>query len=245
MARSKPVKSGLAQEVGGSETANPASKKVTEGVTLSWMEFLLVVALLELTPGPNMAWLATLTLDKGRAAGLQAVAGIALGLALYLVAAIAGLGALMAAQPQLLASLRWLGVAYLVYLAFEPWIERAKQASDGAASDEAGVGIYQGRHFLRGLTLNILNPKAALFYVTLLPRFVEAQGEQVWLQSLWLGLTHIGVATGVHLAIVLAAGGLRPWLSAGKRRTYLNIFFTLALLGIAAWLAWDGLAHPV
>ncbi|WP_290806502.1 LysE family transporter, partial [Aquidulcibacter sp.] len=85
-------------------------------MTLSWMEFLLVVALLELTPGPNMAWLATLTLDKGRAAGLQALTGIALGLALYLMAAIAGLGALMAAQPQLLAGLRWLGVAYLVYL---------------------------------------------------------------------------------------------------------------------------------
>lgn len=221
------------------------SRKVTIGVTLSWMEFLLVVALLELTPGPNMAWLATLTLDKGRAAGLQALTGIALGLALYLMAAIAGLGALMAAQPQLLAGLRWLGVLYLVYLAFEPWIERARQAPEMALGEGEDLSTHAGRHFMRGLTLNILNPKAALFYVTLLPRFVEEGGEQVWLQSLWLGLTHIGVATGVHLAIVLAAGGLRPWLSAGKRRTYLNIFFTLALLGIAAWLAWDGLAHPL
>ena len=213
-------------------------------MTVNWIEFLLVVALLELTPGPNMAWLATLTLDKGRAAGLQAVLGIALGLCLYLVAAIAGLGALMAAQPQLLAGLRWLGVLYLVYLASEPWIEQAKQAKQGG---EAGTGkgadtsTRVGRHFMRGLTLNILNPKAALFYVTLLPRFVEEGGEHMWLQSLWLGLTHIGVATSVHLAIVLAAGGLRPWLSAGKRRTYLNLFFTAALLAIAAWLAWDGL----
>jgi threonine/homoserine/homoserine lactone efflux protein len=214
-------------------------------VTLSWMEFLLVVALLELTPGPNMAWLATLTLDKGRAAGLQAVLGIALGLCIYLIAAIAGLGALMAAQPQLLAGLRWLGVFYLVYLAFEPWIERAKQGAETGLADAKVVSIHAGQHFMRGLTLNILNPKAALFYVTLLPRFVDESGGQVWVESLWLGLTHIAVATGIHLAIVLAAGGLRPWLSAGKRRTYLNVFFTLALLGIAAWLAWDGLAHPI
>lgn len=214
-------------------------------MTLNWIEFLLVVALLELTPGPNMAWLATLTLDKGRAAGLQAVMGIAFGLCLYLIAAIAGLGALMAAQPQLLAGLRWLGVLYLIYLAFEPWIERARQGAETSLVVAEGAPSHAGRHFMRGLTLNILNPKAALFYVTLLPRFVEESGDQVWLQSLWLGLTHIGVATGVHLAIVLAAGSLRPWLSAGERRTYLNIFFTLALLGIAAWLAWDGWAHPV
>jgi threonine/homoserine/homoserine lactone efflux protein len=214
-------------------------------VTINWIEFLLVVALLELTPGPNMAWLATLTLDKGRAAGLQAVLGIAFGLCLYLIAAIAGLGALMAAQPQLLAGLRWLGVLYLIYLAFEPWIERARQGTETRLVVAEGAPSHAGRHFMRGLTLNILNPKAALFYVTLLPRFVEEGGDQVWLQSLWLGLTHIGVATGVHLAIVLAAGSLRPWLSAGERRTYLNIFFTLALLGIAAWLAWDGWAHPV
>ncbi len=214
-------------------------------MTLIWLEFLLVVALLELTPGPNMAWLATLTLDKGRAAGMQAVLGIALGLCLYLVAAIAGLGALMAAQPQLLAGLRWLGVLYLVYLAFEPWIEQARQDRKGALPGEEDHSGYAGQHFMRGLTLNILNPKAALFYVTLLPRFVEESGEHVWLPSFWLGLTHIGVATSVHLAIVLAAGGLRPWLSAGKRRTYLNIFFTAALLGIAVWLAWDGIAHPV
>ena len=214
-------------------------------VTLSGMEFLVVIALLELTPGPNMTWLATLTLDKGRAAGLQAALGIALGLCLYLIAAIAGLGALMAAQPQLLAGLRWLGVFYMVYLAFEPWVERARQTPEAGISEGGEPSAHAGRHFMRGLTLNILNPKAALFYVTLLPRFVDESGGQVWVQSLWLGLTHIGVATGVHLAIVLAAGSLRPWLSAGKRRTYLNIFFTLALLGIAAWLAGDSFAHPI
>jgi threonine/homoserine/homoserine lactone efflux protein len=136
-------------------------------------------------------------------------------------------------------------VLYLIYLAFEPWIERVRQGAETGLVVAEGAPSHAGRHFMRGLTLNILNPKAALFYVTLLPRFVEEGSNQVWLQSLWLGLTHIGVATGVHLAIVLAAGSLRPWLSAGERRTYLNIFFTLALLGIAAWLAWDGWAHPV
>ncbi len=209
------------------------------------MEFLLVVVLLELTPGPNMAWLGTLTLDKGKAAGFQAILGIALGLCLYLVAAIAGLGALMASQPQLLAGLRWLGVLYLMYLAIEPWLERSQKTAHADVGADSRLSAQAGRHFLQGLTLNILNPKAALFYVTLLPRFVDDGANQISLQSLWLGLTHIAVATSVHLAIVLAAGGLRPWLGEGYRRTYLNIFFTTALLVIAAWLAWDGLAHPV
>ena len=218
------------------------SEQVIGRVTLGWIEFLLVVALLELTPGPNMAWLATLTLDKGRAAGLQALAGIAAGLGLYLVAAIAGLGALMATQPHLLVGLRGLGVLYLVYLAFEPWFERVAPSSAFTPIAEQDSSTQASRHVMRGLMLNILNPKAALFYVTLLPQFVADGGERMWVESLWLGLTHIGIATGVHLAIVVAAGGLRPWLGAGQRRTYLNIFFTIALLAIAAWLALDGLA---
>ncbi|GIU67252.1 threonine transporter RhtB [Candidatus Phycosocius spiralis] len=206
-----------------------------------WFEFLLVVALLELTPGPNMAWLATLTLDRGKSVGLQAVLGISLGFCLYLAAALAGLGVLMASNPRLLAVLRWLGVMFLFYMAIEPWWERAKQHEQVGTSAGAKRSLEAGRYIIQGLTLNIFNPKVALFYVTLLPRFVVEERGLVWAQSLWLGLIHIGVATGVHVAIVLAAGRLRPWLGEGRRGTELKIFFTVALVLIAVWLAWDGL----
>jgi threonine/homoserine/homoserine lactone efflux protein len=208
---------------------------------MMWFEFLLVVALLELTPGPNMAWLATLTLDKGKSAGLQAVLGIAIGFCVYLAAAIAGLGLLMAREPQLLAGLKWFGVIYLLYLAFEPWLERNQQTEQVAFSSTPRPFLQPGRHFLQAVALNLLNPKAAILYVTLLPRFIADERGPIWLQSLWLGFIHIGVATGVHVAIVLGAGSLRPWIGEGQRRTFLNIFFTSALVLIAAWLALDGL----
>lgn len=195
-----------------------------------WIEFLLVVALLELTPGPNMAWLAALSIDKGRVVGMQAVAGIFTGLLVYLVASIAGIAALLATRPDVLEVLKWLGVAYLCYLAIEPWLTNA------SVKEQSG-----GRHFVQGLALNLLNPKAALFYITLLPRFVSETAGPVWLQSLWLGLIHISVATGVHVAIVLAGSGLQVWLDAGNRRRALNIGFTVALLVTAAWLAIGGL----
>jgi threonine/homoserine/homoserine lactone efflux protein len=199
-------------------------------VPAEWIEFLLVVALLELTPGPNMAWLAALSIDKGRVVGMQAVAGIFTGLLVYLVASIAGIAALLATRPDVLEVLKWLGVAYLCYLAIEPWLNNA------SVKEQSG-----GRHFFQGLALNLLNPKAALFYITLLPRFVSETAGPVWLQSLWLGLIHISVATGVHVAIVFAGSGLQVWLDAGNRRRSLNIGFTVALLVTAAWLAIGGL----
>src|SRR6476469_8873340 len=83
------------------------------------LEFILTVLILELTPGPNMTYLATLTLDRGRRAGMLATAGVAAGLSVHAVVAAYGLGVLVSQSALVYDLLRWTGVAYLLYLAWE------------------------------------------------------------------------------------------------------------------------------
>ena len=123
--------------------------------------FLIAVALVELTPGPNMGYLAVLSASRGRGAGLAAVAGVTLGLCVYMLAAVTGITEILAAYPALLHGLRWAGVAYIVWLALETWRGDA-EVSPGHAGPRRGRAR---RYVWRGFIANLLNPKAALFYL--------------------------------------------------------------------------------
>lgn len=190
--------------------------------------FALASLLIELTPGPNMAWLAILAADRGRWAGLAAVAGVAIGLSLLGMLAILGLGTLLVEQPLLFQALRWAGVAYLCYLAWEAWRD-ASQPLDTA--DHAGS---RWRFFRRGLVTNLLNPKAALFYVTVMPGFLA--GDTLSETSLFTA-AYVLIATLVHAGVVLLAGALQPLLTVPGRRRNMGAIFAILLLGIAVWVA--------
>jgi len=205
-------------------------------LTLSQLApFLAAVALIELTPGPNMAYLFVVSSRSGRAAGMVTVAGITLGLSIYLAVTLAGLGEVLR-WPWVLALLRWGGVAYLVWLAIDTW-----RAGDRAAGADAGRNEAMpppARLFLRGLMNNVLNPKNAVFYLVLLPGFVEPEAGNATGQALHLGLIHLAVSVGVHSLIVL--GGDRAGRAAGALGATawpLERLFALALLAVAAWLA--------
>lgn len=130
-------------------------------------EFVLVATLVEITPGPNMAYLASLAAVHGRRAGIQAVLGILLGLAAYGILAAFGLAALVGASPTLYAALRFAGVAYMLWLAVEAW-------RDGDAAPDALQRPVDGGHAgRRGFLVSVLNPKAGVFYLTVLPEFVD------------------------------------------------------------------------
>jgi threonine/homoserine/homoserine lactone efflux protein len=191
--------------------------------------FLVASLLVEMTPGPNMAYLAALAATRGRAVGLAAVAGVALGLGLLGVAAGAGLAALVGADPLAYQLLRWAGVAYLLWLAW-----RTAASEDGDAAPGGGDAARSA--FAAGLVTNLLNPKALLFYVAMLPGFTR--GPQAPMSDyVVLGLAYVAVATLVHAAIVLLAARLEPWLAdAGKRRRARRAFAG-ALVAIAAWFA--------
>jgi len=190
--------------------------------------FALASFLIELTPGPNMAYLAILSAERGRAAGLAAVCGVALGLTLLGLLAIFGLGALVLDQPVLFQILRWAGVAYLVYLAWEAWRDSRRPI--------AMVAPISGgwRFFRRGLITNLLNPKAALFYITVMPGFLPSATSA---EALLFGAVYVLVATSVHALVVVLAGTLQPLLTAQDRRRQMGLVFALMLLGIAIWVA--------
>lgn len=190
------------------------------------LEFLTAAFLMELTPGPNMMWLAIVAAREGRGAGLRAVAGIALGLALLAVAVTAGLAALLASYPAAFEVLRWGGVLFLLYLAFEAWI-----GGDSEPSLDRPDG---SRYFRRGLIINILNPKAVSVFAVLVPGFLPSATLSA---TLALGLIYVAIATGVHLSIVAFAGNFQKALASPKRERLVRRLFAISLLVVAIWFA--------
>jgi threonine/homoserine/homoserine lactone efflux protein len=197
--------------------------------------FLLAVLLLELTPGPNMAYLATLALSRGRAAGLIATAGVACGLAVHAMVAGLGAGVLIQQYPLLYDVLRWIGVGYLLYLAWEGW-RTAKEVSP-AHTDRT---VAAGPLFLRGFLSNVFNPKSILFFVSVLPTFIGTGPGVPALptQMAVFGILYVGIATAVHGTIVVLAAQLRPWLVAGPRQQAVRRILSVVLALVAVWLAW-------
>lgn len=196
-----------------------------EGLT----SFLLTALVLELTPGPNMAWLALLTATAGRRAGMAAVLGITLGLAVQALLSAAGLAALLRAWPALFQALHVAGVAYLLYLALESWRDARNPAHHLPGGGEDGT-----TGFRRGLVTNLLNPKAALLFVTVLPGFLSADAPGTGVAV--LSAVYLAVALAVHLGIVLAAGTLRGALADPLVSVRMHQVQALALAAVALWL---------
>lgn len=199
----------------------------------SLLGFALTSLIIELTPGPNMAYLATLSLSRGVKAGLAAVAGIALGLGVYGVAAAFGVAALIDSSPWAYETLRWAGVAYLLWLAWEGWSSE-RETAPGATD---GDSIAPWAAFRRGLITNLLNPKAAVFYIATLPRFVDTTIGHVAQQTLVLSAIYVAIATLIHAGIVLLAGQFATRIDTPESRRTVRRLLSLALVAIAVWFA--------
>jgi threonine/homoserine/homoserine lactone efflux protein len=195
--------------------------------------FAITCVVIELTPGPNMGYLAVLSAKNGRRAGFAAAAGVALGLLVLGIAAALGLAAAISASPLLYEALRWGGILYLLYLAWDGWRESV------APLDTApNLTSTDAKYFRRGLMTNLLNPKAALFYVAILPGFVDAT-RPVVVQTLLLSLVFVAIATSIHLAVVALAGTANRFMQNDRNRRVMGRALSLLLAGIAVWFAWS------
>jgi threonine/homoserine/homoserine lactone efflux protein len=195
------------------------------------LAFLWTAFLIELTPGPNMSYLAVLSLAEGRRAGFAAVAGVATGLLIVGLVAALGLAAIISQSAVLYAILRWAGVLYLAWLAYDIWT--------GGDSDVLSDGTKDGgwyHFFSRGLITNMLNPKAAMFYITVLPPFVDP-ARSALNQTLGLSIAYVAVATLIHLGIVTIAATARAQLGNAAKMSGLRRVLAVSVLIIAIWLA--------
>lgn len=192
--------------------------------------FAATALVIELTPGPNMTWLALVAATEGRRAGLAAVAGVASGLALMALAAAFGLAAMVTEVPAVYQALRWGGVAYLLWLAWDAWRDAEVAAT---APEAAGAGVL----FRRGLLTNLLNPKAAVFYLTVQPAFLP-EAPHLY-DVLGFSAVYVGIATAVHAGIVALAGGFTRVLGPPDRERRIRRTLALSLVGVALWVLWN------
>ncbi|MEU6431503.1 LysE family translocator [Microbispora sp. NPDC046973] len=162
-----------------------------------------------LSPGPNMMYLVSRSISQGRRAGIVSLSGVVAGFLVYLTATNLGLAALFAAVPQVLTVIRLAGAGYLIWLAW-------KTIRPGGTSVFTVRDVPHdppSRLFAMGLTTNLLNPKIAILYISVIPQFVDVGAGNVLAQGVVLGLFQIAVAATVNLSIVLAAGSVAGFLA--------------------------------
>lgn len=173
------------------------------------LAFALIALGMVLTPGPNMIYLISRSICQGRVAGLISLGGVAMGFVFYMLCAALGITALVMAVPYAYDALRIGGALYLLYLAWQalkPGGRSPFQVRDLPADSPR-------RLFMMGFLTNLLNPKIAVMYLSLMPQFIEPGHGSVLLQSLVLGSTQIVISVTVNAMIALMAGSIAVFLA--------------------------------
>jgi threonine/homoserine/homoserine lactone efflux protein len=195
----------------------------------SLLAFVVTTVLIELTPGPNMGYLAVLAASAGSRAGLAATAGVAVGLLGIGIASALGLAAIVAASNAIYELLRWGGAIYLLWLAWEGF-----RALPEGIEKPVDLNSHT-RFFLRGLITNLLNPKAAVFYLSVFPAFID-RDRPLLAQTAILLAVYVTVATVIHSSVVLGAAAVRPILQSRGNVIVVRRVMSASLLVVAAWL---------
>jgi threonine/homoserine/homoserine lactone efflux protein len=176
--------------------------------------FALVALGMVCSPGPNMIYLISRSITQGRWAGVISLLGVIMGFVFYMFCAAFGITALLMAVPFAYTAIQWAGAAYLLYLAWQA----VKPGAPNMLAPRSDLPIDGPRKlFLMGLLTNLLNPKIAVLYLSLLPQFIDPSKGNVLLQSLTLGVTQIIISFTVNLMIVFAAGSVAAWFATRPR----------------------------
>ena len=173
------------------------------------LTFALVALGMVLTPGPNMIYLVSRSISQGPRAGLISLSGVALGFVFYVLCAAFGLTVLLMSVPYAYDALRFGGALYLLYLAWQavrPGGRSPFQVRELPASSPRTL-------FTMGLLTNLLNPKIAVLYVSLLPQFIQPDHGSVFTQSIALGLTQVAISLSVNAVIAIMAGSIAGFLA--------------------------------
>jgi threonine/homoserine/homoserine lactone efflux protein len=195
--------------------------------------FLLAAIALAITPGPGIAYVLARTVSGGRADGLASTAGTALGGLLHVVAAAAGLSALLMQSADAFTIVRYVGALYLIYLGVRTLFAEPERAGEIRIRSRGAR-----RAFAEGVLVEALNVKTAIFFLAFLPQFVDPVLPPVW-QFVALGLICVALNTAVDVAVVVGAStALARWRTQDRIRTWLRRVSgtTMVALGVGVVL---------
>jgi threonine/homoserine/homoserine lactone efflux protein len=164
----------------------------------SLLLFISAALLLLVIPGPAVFYIVGRSIGHGRSAGLVSALGIAVGSLIHTAVAAVGLSALLMSSAIAFAAVKYLGAAYLIYLGIQKFRREEPFQLDGNAPT-----VKLNRIFAQGIVVNVLNPKAALFFFAFLPQFVDPNRGQVAVQILFLGVLFalLGLTTDTFWAL--------------------------------------------
>ena len=195
--------------------------------------FAFAVLLLAATPGPVWVYLISRTLAQGRRAGYFSLLGVMAGVFFHLCLAAFGLSALLLAVPVAFDAIKLAGAAYLLWLAIT-----TVRGAGFSFTPEPLEPVPDRVLFRQALVASVVNPKVAMFYLSLFPQFVNPAAGSVLAQSLVLGVVHVTISTLVDGALVTVAGALAGWFV--RRPGWLRMqrwFLGTAFGALAVWLA--------
>ncbi len=214
------------------------------------------VVLLNLTPGPDTAFIVGQSVTRGRRAGLMAVLGISLGCVVHTLALALGLSALIAASANAFMLIKIVGAAYLIYLGVRMITATLRQrVSPDAALKEStptaspssstmarptATRASARRTFVQGFITNVLNPKVVLFFLSFFPQFVSADSATKGLAFAALGGVMIAISTIYNGIVAWLAGGITHRMHGAPRvKAWLERSVGAAFIALGARLAWS------
>jgi threonine/homoserine/homoserine lactone efflux protein len=195
------------------------------------LAFLLTTLVVVATPGTGAVYTISAGLSRGSRASIVAAFGCTLGVLPHMVTAITGLAALLNASAGAFQTIKWLGVAYLLYLAWQTWRDSSELT---VAGDSAAAPASARQVILTAVLINLLNPKLTIFFFAFLPQFVPASAHDGWLQMTWLSAVFMAVTFGVFALYGIFAATMRrqvlarPRVVTWMRRTFAATYVLLA-----------------
>lgn len=173
--------------------------------------YIAVILLFLAPPGPDMAYMLAVGLEGGRLSALRAILGIGTGMSVYAAAVVAGMGEIARSHPSVLDTVRILGAAYLLWLAYVT-MRSARRAINGHSD------IATGRWYLRGVLVSLTNPKIILFYLAVLPQFIGS-AEDPELQMAVLGAINVLMEIILYGCIGVLSGFFHARLAGSTKAT--------------------------
>ena len=194
-----------------------------------WMTFFTAAILLNLSPGPDMAFILAQTAKRGIRAGFAAMFGIWTGAFIHVLFAALGLSAILATSATAFAIVKYAGAAYLIYLGIQALLSKGECLS----SSTIQAPISLSSLYRQGVVVSLLNPKVAIFFLAFLPQFVEPGAGSVSAQLFLHGFLIIVVAAFIEPPLILIGGRLT---NAMKRNIRISVWMDRGLGALFVWL---------